>query len=47
MSSQLLVDHLPNAGLRTFSDAAHGFLFQYPSQFATLVNEFLSGTPCG
>ncbi|RMI28976.1 alpha/beta fold hydrolase [Nocardia stercoris] len=43
VNSQLLVDHLPNARLRIFSDAAHGFLFQYPSQFATLVDEFLGG----
>ncbi|MFE4460311.1 alpha/beta fold hydrolase [Nocardia tengchongensis] len=43
VNSQLLVDHLPNARLRIFSDAAHGFLFQYPRQFATLVDEFLGG----
>lgn len=43
VNSQLLVDHLPNARLRIFSDAAHGFLFQYPRQFATLVDEFLAG----
>ncbi|MGW4353223.1 alpha/beta fold hydrolase [Nocardia sp. NPDC004582] len=43
VNSQLLVDHLPNARLRIFSDAAHGFLFQYPGQFATLVDEFLAG----
>lgn len=42
-NSQLLVDHLSNARLRIFSDAAHGFLFQYPNQFATLVDEFLAG----
>ncbi|GAB3062147.1 alpha/beta hydrolase [Intrasporangium mesophilum] len=47
VNSQLLVDHLPNARLRIFSDAGHGFLFQYPSQFATLVNEFLTGKACG
>ncbi|MFF4794454.1 alpha/beta fold hydrolase [Streptomyces sp. NPDC001276] len=44
VNSQLLADHLPNARLRVFSDAAHGFLFQYPRQFAELVEEFLSGT---
>ncbi|MEU1393130.1 MULTISPECIES: alpha/beta hydrolase [unclassified Nonomuraea] len=43
VNSQLLADHLPNARLRIFSDAGHGFLFQYPRQFAALVQEFLSG----
>ncbi|MFF4197894.1 alpha/beta fold hydrolase [Nonomuraea sp. NPDC001831] len=41
VNSQLLADHLPNARLRIFSDAGHGFLFQYPRQFAALVQEFL------
>jgi pimeloyl-ACP methyl ester carboxylesterase len=44
VNSQLLADHLPNARLRIYPDAAHGFLFQYPRQFAELVTEFLSGT---
>ncbi|MGI5487861.1 alpha/beta fold hydrolase [Microtetraspora malaysiensis] len=43
VNSQLLADHLPNARLRIFSDAGHGFLFQYPRQFAALVQEFLNG----
>ncbi|OKI49263.1 alpha/beta fold hydrolase [Micromonospora sp. CB01531] len=42
VNSQILADHLPNARLRIFADAAHGFLFQYPRQFAELVTEFLS-----
>jgi pimeloyl-ACP methyl ester carboxylesterase len=42
VNSQILADHLPNARLRIFPDAAHGFLFQYPTEFATLVNEFLN-----
>jgi len=42
INSQLLADHLPNARLRIYPDAAHGFLFQYPRQFADLVSEFLS-----
>lgn len=42
VNSQLLADHLPNARLRIYPDAAHGFLFQYPKQFADLVTEFLS-----
>jgi pimeloyl-ACP methyl ester carboxylesterase len=43
INSQLLVDHLPNARLRIFPDASHGFLFQYPKEFAELVNGFLAG----
>jgi pimeloyl-ACP methyl ester carboxylesterase len=39
--SQILADHLPNARLRIYPDAAHGSLFQYPRQFAELVTEFL------
>lgn len=42
VNSRLLADHLPNARLRIYPDAAHGFLFQYPEQFADLVTEFLS-----
>ncbi|GAA4483349.1 alpha/beta hydrolase [Rhodococcus olei] len=42
INSQLLADQLPNARLRIYPDAAHGFLFQYPEQFADLVTEFLS-----
>jgi pimeloyl-ACP methyl ester carboxylesterase len=42
VNSQILADHLPNARLRIYPDAAHGFLFQYPQQFAELVSEFLS-----
>ncbi|WP_433167131.1 alpha/beta fold hydrolase [Kribbella sp. CA-247076] len=40
-NSQLLVDYLPNARLRIYPDAAHGFLFQYPREFGALVTEFL------
>ncbi|WP_371400634.1 alpha/beta hydrolase [Kribbella sp. NBC_00662] len=43
INSQLLADRLPDARLRIYPDAAHGFLFQYPRQFAELVTEFLSG----
>jgi pimeloyl-ACP methyl ester carboxylesterase len=42
VNSQILADHLPDARLRIYPDAAHGFLFQYPQQFADLVTEFLS-----
>jgi pimeloyl-ACP methyl ester carboxylesterase len=42
VNSQLLADHLPNARLRIYPDASHGFLFQYPVEFARLVLEFLA-----
>jgi pimeloyl-ACP methyl ester carboxylesterase len=42
INSQILADHIPNARLRIYPDAGHGFLFQYPKQFAELVTEFLS-----
>jgi pimeloyl-ACP methyl ester carboxylesterase len=41
VNSQILADHIPDARLRIFPDAAHGFLFQYPTEFAALVNGFL------
>jgi pimeloyl-ACP methyl ester carboxylesterase len=41
INSQILADQIPNARLRIFPDAAHGFLFQYPTEFAVLVNGFL------
>jgi pimeloyl-ACP methyl ester carboxylesterase len=41
-SSRLLADHLPNAELRTYPDANHGFLDQYPQQFADDIVEFLN-----
>jgi pimeloyl-ACP methyl ester carboxylesterase len=41
-NSQLLVDCLPNAHLRIYPDANHGFLNQYPELFADHVNTFLN-----
>ena len=41
-SALLLTGHLPHAWMRTYPDAGHGFLFQYPVEFATLVAAFLS-----
>jgi pimeloyl-ACP methyl ester carboxylesterase len=41
INSQILADHIPDARLRIFPDAAHGFLFRYPTEFAVLVNGFL------
>jgi pimeloyl-ACP methyl ester carboxylesterase len=42
-NSRLLAHHLPNAQLRIYPDAGHGFLDQYPGQFADHVNAFLNG----
>jgi pimeloyl-ACP methyl ester carboxylesterase len=40
-NSHLLVEHLPNAELRIYPDAGHGFLNQYPELFADEVHAFL------
>ncbi|MBO1334336.1 alpha/beta fold hydrolase [Streptomyces sp. VRA16 Mangrove soil] len=40
-NTYLLADRLPNAKLSIYPDAGHGFLFQYPVEFATEVNAFL------
>lgn len=42
VNSYLLAGHIPNARLSIYPDANHGFLFQYPHQFAAEVNAFLS-----
>ena len=42
-NSLLLADRLPNAHLRIYPDANHGFLNQYPELFADHVNAFLDG----
>jgi pimeloyl-ACP methyl ester carboxylesterase len=42
-NSRLLARHLPNAQLRIYPDAGHGFLDQYPEEFADEVNAFLNG----
>jgi pimeloyl-ACP methyl ester carboxylesterase len=42
-NSYLLAHHMPNAQLRIYPDAGHGFLGQYPVQFADHVNAFLKG----
>jgi pimeloyl-ACP methyl ester carboxylesterase len=42
-NSWLLAQHLPNARVRIYPDSGHGFLFQWPEQFAALVHSFLSG----
>ena len=40
-NSHLLAEHLPNAQLRIYPDAGHGFLDQYPELFADEVHAFL------
>jgi pimeloyl-ACP methyl ester carboxylesterase len=40
--SYLLAGLLPDAKLKIYPDAAHGFLFQHHIEFAADVNEFLS-----
>src|SRR5205814_9150027 len=40
-NSTLLAGHLPNAELRIYPDAGHGFLNQYPEQFGDDVRTFL------
>jgi pimeloyl-ACP methyl ester carboxylesterase len=41
-NSQLLADRLPNAHLRIYTDANHGFLNQYPELFGDHVRAFLN-----
>jgi pimeloyl-ACP methyl ester carboxylesterase len=41
-NSRLLADRLPHARLRIYPDAGHGFLFQYPYEFAAEAQEFLA-----
>jgi pimeloyl-ACP methyl ester carboxylesterase len=43
-NSYLLADRLPDAQLKIYPDAGHGFLFQYPAEFAGDVETFLSTT---
>jgi pimeloyl-ACP methyl ester carboxylesterase len=44
-NTHLLAEHLPDARVEIYPDAGHGFLFQYPAEFAELVDEFLSEAP--
>ena len=41
-NSRLLAAQLPNAELRIYPDANHGFLDQYPELFADDIVEFLN-----
>jgi pimeloyl-ACP methyl ester carboxylesterase len=38
----LLAEHLPNVQLKIYPDAGHGFLFQYPMEFAAELEEFFA-----
>jgi hypothetical protein len=40
--SILLASLIPQARLRNYPDAAHGFLFQHHAQFAADVDAFLT-----
>lgn len=40
--SHLLTGLIPDSRIRTYPDAAHGFLFQYPTEVAAEVNKFLT-----
>ena len=40
--SHLLAGLIPNAQIRIYPDAAHGFLFQYPTDVAADMNDFLT-----
>lgn len=41
-NSHLLAERLPDAQLKIYPDAGHGFLFQYPAEFARDVGSFLA-----
>jgi pimeloyl-ACP methyl ester carboxylesterase len=41
--SHLMAGLIPDAQIRIYADAAHGFLFQYPTEVAAEVNAFLAG----
>jgi hypothetical protein len=43
--SYLLAGLMPQARIKIYSDAAHGFLFQHHAEFATDVEAFLDEDP--
>ena len=45
--SHLLAGLIPQARLKIYPDAAHGFLFQHHAEFARDVDEFLTGPGSG
>jgi pimeloyl-ACP methyl ester carboxylesterase len=40
--SHLMAGLIPDAQIRIYLDAAHGFLFQYPNEVAAGVSTFLT-----
>jgi pimeloyl-ACP methyl ester carboxylesterase len=42
-SGRVMAQHLPDARVRIYPDSGHGFLVQWPEQFAELVHRFLGG----
>jgi pimeloyl-ACP methyl ester carboxylesterase len=42
INTRILAQHVPNATVRIFPDAGHGFLFQWPTEFARAVHDFLA-----
>jgi pimeloyl-ACP methyl ester carboxylesterase len=40
--SHLMAGLIPDARIRIYPDAAHGFLFQYPAEVASEVKIFLA-----
>ena len=40
--SHLMAGLIPDVRIRIYPDAAHGFLFQYPTEVAAEVNAFLA-----
>jgi pimeloyl-ACP methyl ester carboxylesterase len=42
VNAWLMARHLPDARVRVYPDAGHGFLFQWPEQFAAMVTSFLN-----
>ncbi len=42
VNAWLMAQHLPNARVRVYPDSGHGFLFQWPAEFAEMVTSFLS-----
>ena len=40
--SHLMAGLIPDAQIRIYADAAHGFLFQYPTEVAADINAFLA-----
>ncbi len=41
-NTHILARHIPNARVRIYADAGHGFLFQFPTEFAEIVARFLA-----